>query len=141
MDQNLNDVEFIRLDGEALRVTSLRRDESGELVLVVVARGSTAAQELEKFSKKPVVDVEIPDKLTAKHRLTSFSMRGVGEGERAIYRATFKLRPAPERVRREIRVIPRMESPQQSSQLDRIEQKLDELLALLKNQDAKDSST
>jgi hypothetical protein len=135
MDEQFHDVEFIRLDGEAIRVTSLRRDETtGELLLVAVARGSTAARELEKHGSKPVVQVEIPDSLDARHRMVSFDMRGVGEGERAIYRASFKLRPLADTAHRTIRSLPQQPSTP-PSQLDRIEQKLDELLRLLKKDD------
>jgi hypothetical protein len=132
MDEQFHDVEFIRLDGEAIRVTSLRRDEAtGELLLVAVARGSAAARELEKYGSKPVVQVEIPGRLDAKHRMVSFDMRGVGEGERAIYRASFKLRPLADTAHHSIRTLPQ-HPPSTPTQLDRIEQKLDELLRLMK---------
>jgi hypothetical protein len=65
----MSHIEFIRLDGQAVRVTSLRKDEqTGSIELVIVVRGSAAAQQLRDLKKKPSILVEIPASVMASRR-------------------------------------------------------------------------
>ena len=115
--------EFVRLDGQAVRVTSLKRDEiTGEVELVIVARGSAAAQVLRDIARKSVVTMEILDEATDDYAIAETDFRTSGQGEQAMKRIRFTLAPQAESGK---------PAPEPETQLDRIERKLDEVLARL----------
>jgi hypothetical protein len=118
-------IEFIRIDGQTIRVTSLRHDEvTGTIELVVVARGSAAAAEVADLNTRGTLSVELPDEEPASFTISEFEQRSVGEGERAMNRFRFVLHPESTNGNAN-------DPAEAETQLDRIERKLDELLKLL----------
>jgi hypothetical protein len=120
----MTEPEFVRLDGQTVRVTSLKRDEaSGEVHLVIVARGSAAAEVLRDIAGKSSVTMEIPDESSVDYAIAETDFRSSGQGEQAMNRVRFSLKPRTE---------PGQMPAQAGTQLDRIERKLDEILARLR---------
>jgi hypothetical protein len=118
------EVEFIRINGDTVRVTSLQRDTAtGVIDLVVVARGTTAGQQLSALCQLPTLQIGLPDEPEATYRVAAFDQRASGEGERIVHRVKFTLAPQANGS------IP---PPPDETQLDRIERKLDEVLRLLR---------
>ena len=110
--------EFVRIDSQAMRVTSLKRDEeTGQIHLVIIARGTAAAQVLRDIAGKPTVTLEIPDEAAETCINVETDFRTTGEGEQSMNRVRFTLDP-------------RQQINESESQLDRIERKLDQLLAI-----------
>ena len=113
--------EFVRVNGQTVRVTSLKRDEtSGRVEIVIVARGSIAAQALADLGSQPTLELEIADEPTGVFAVTETDFRSTGDGEQSMNRIRFTLDPVEK---------PDMKAAELESQLDRIERKLDELLA------------
>jgi hypothetical protein len=118
----MSDIEFIRIDGQAIRVTSLKRDpERGTIELVVVARGTAAAAEVADLNDRPRLNVELPDEEPATCIVSDFDWRKVGEGERAMNRFRIVLQVVSDSADAD-------DPAKAETQLDRIERKLDELL-------------
>jgi hypothetical protein len=108
--------EFVKLDGQHVRVTSLK-ENGAELVLVIVTRGSADAEFVHELAQKSAVFLELPDQEPATWEIAKSDLRGSGEDERRMVRAEFTLLPAAT-----------AEASSAETQLDRIERKLDELL-------------
>jgi hypothetical protein len=118
------EIEFIRINGDTVRVTSLRRDSAkGVIELVVVARGTTAGQQLSALGQLPSLQIGLPDEPEATYRVAAFDQRASGEGERIVYRVKFTL---AHETNGSISPVT------DETQLDRIERKLDEVLRLLR---------
>lgn len=115
--------EFVRIDNQAVRVTSLKTDETtGTVDLVIVARGTAAATFLADLANKETVSLEIPDESTDAYSVKGVDIHSTGSGEQSMKRARFTLVPAS--------LAPPSENLAES-QLDRIECKLDQILAEL----------
>ncbi|MEJ7838971.1 MAG: hypothetical protein WKF81_09155 [Thermomicrobiales bacterium] len=114
--------EFVRIDGQTVRVTSLKQhDSNGTLDLVIVARGSTAAAFLAELGEKSRINMEIPEASTLDYSVVDADLRSTGEGEQSMNRARFTLAPIAD---------PPTTGNATESQLDRIERKLDDILAV-----------
>lgn len=117
----MSQIEFVRLDGRAVRVTSLQTDpESGDRHLVIIARGSRAAQELAELAAKSQMVLEVPDEPERTVFVAGTDLRSTGEYEQMMTRLRLTLADAPQ-----------PEPAESETQLDRIERKLDEVLRLL----------
>ena len=113
--------EFVTLNGQTVRVTSFKRDEgSGRVQIVVVARGSVAAQTLSDLGNQATIELEIPEEPTDTFAVTETDFHSSGEGEQSMNRVRFTLDPIGNTDKKSV---------EPESQLDRIERKLDELLA------------
>jgi hypothetical protein len=122
--------EFVRLDGQVVRVTSLRTDEAtGDVTLIIVARGTIARTQLADIASRPSLRFEVPDE-TPESTLyvRDAEVRSTGEFEQTMTRLRLELSAKP------VQAPPAASTDQGESQLDRIERKLDDLLALLRNQ-------
>jgi hypothetical protein len=126
----MSHIEFIRLDGQAVRVTSFRRDEqSGSIELVIVVRGSAAAMQLRELKQRPSIQIEIPEEEPRAYKVSGLDWRSVGQGEQTMNRFRFRFTPLDA-----VRHTPAAENgepAERETQLDRIERKLDEILRKL----------
>lgn len=119
----MSDIEFIRLNGQAVRVTSFRRNETtGSIEIVVVARGTAVGQNLSALGQQTSLEVEVPDEPSREYRVAQTDLRSSGEGEQAVHRVKFTLQPM---------TTDKTNPVEHETQLDRIERKLDELLKRL----------
>lgn len=116
--------DFIRIDGEAIRLTSITRD--GEtMTVVVMMRGARDHERLVELLRASPVTVALPDEEPRAMAVASDQVTSTGEGPRTIFRHAIALGPA--------------RSPHGQGSLDepldqrlaRIEEKLDRVLALL----------
>jgi len=88
-------VDFIRIAGRSVRVTSLKEDtNTGALTLVVIARGSVDRRQLSELLASSPLLVEVPDRPPHLMDVTAVEERVVGTGERAITRFSIKLSTA-----------------------------------------------
>ena len=119
----MSHIEFIRLNGQAVRVTSFRRDATtGQIEIVVVARGTAVGQNLSALGQETSLDVEVPDEPSREYRVAHTDRRSSGEGEQAMHRVKFTLEPM---------TTDKSNPIERETQLDRIERKLDQLLEQL----------
>lgn len=128
-------IEFVRIAGYPVKVTSLARDDtSGSITLVVITRGSADRNHLDDLLAQAPVTLELPDEPSIAMSVEGVDARVVGEGEQAITR--FSIRFVPVDVEREVQV----DEPDRHFLEDRlaiIEQKLDlvlEALTLIESQ-------
>ncbi len=117
--------DFVRLNGEPVRVTSLSRD--GErITLIIILRGSGAHRHVRDLLGQRPLRLAIPDEpeceVTVEHAEHAVS----GEGERALYRHLVRLMPATS-----MPPPPQGAGDELTARLDRIERKLDRILAKL----------
>jgi len=114
--------DFVRLNGEAVRVTSLTRD-GDRLSLVVILRGSRAHHQFRDALTRRPLRLGIPDEPEREVTVEQAEHVASGEGERALYRHSVMLTPATDEAPTATADL--------TSRLDRIERKLDTLLARL----------
>ncbi|MGI8484525.1 MAG: hypothetical protein ACR2OU_09690 [Thermomicrobiales bacterium] len=127
--------EFLTINGQPIRLTSLARDPStGALSLVVIVRGDAAREELTTLLHDQPLTVSFPGEevVAEAMRVSGLELRSTGEGARTIHRFAISIEPysspildAPEQI---------AESTVESGlmqRLEAIERKLDRLLALL----------
>jgi len=87
-------IEFVRLGGHAVRVTSLTLDEqSGSFTLVTITRGSRDAELLTDLINQECVELEIPGQETMTVHASDIDRRDFGEGQSAITRFSVVLSP------------------------------------------------
>lgn len=87
-------VEFVRIAGYPVKVTSLARDEGEEsITLVVITRGSADRNHLNHLLAAAPLTLEIPEEPSRTMVVEGVDARSVGEGEQAITR--FSIRFAP----------------------------------------------
>ena len=113
--------DFVRLNGEYVRVTSLTRD-GDRISLVVILRGSRANQHFTNALSQHPLLLAIPDEPEREVIVEHVEHHASGEGERALYRHSVRLVPAS------------AASPPTNdltARLDRIEGKLDRILTAL----------
>lgn len=127
-------IEFVRIAGYPVKVTSLTRDEaSGEATLVVITRGSADRNHLNELLAVTPLDFEVPDESVMSMRVEGIDARSVGEGEQVISRFSIRLRRAdPELHDAEAGTS---EPRSIEDRLDAIERKLDEVLTALADQE------
>ncbi len=122
-------VDFIRIAGRSVRVTSLKEDpDTGALTLVVIARGSVDRRQLSELLTSSPVLVEVPDRSPHPMDVTAVDERVVGTGERAITRFSIDLAPA---ATSNLVDDTGTDEPL-AARLDRIEASLQEILAILR---------
>lgn len=88
-------IEFVRIAGYPVKVTSLARaGESGCITLVVITRGSSDRNHLNDLLGKAPLTLELPEEPALTVDVDSVDARSVGEGEQAITRFSIRFRPA-----------------------------------------------
>lgn len=88
-------IEFIRLDGVIIRVTSWREGaEPGAFELVTISRGSRDAETLDDLFRQPRLTLEIEAALARPVTAVSIDRRTVGEGQAGITRYAVTLADA-----------------------------------------------
>lgn len=86
---------FIFLNGQAARVTSLKPDaETGGFVLVVIARGGADRDQLLDLLNADTLLVRLDQEPESTMRTADVEVRTVGEGPQAIHRVQATLVPA-----------------------------------------------
>ncbi|MDQ4099136.1 MAG: hypothetical protein M3121_01390 [Chloroflexota bacterium] len=116
--------DFVRLNGEPVRVTSLSRD--GERIsLVIILRGSGAHRHVRDLLGQRPLRLAIPDEPEREVVIEHAEHAVSGEGERALYRHSVRLIPAASTP------PPQADGGDLTARLDRIERKLDRILAKL----------
>lgn len=88
-------IEFIRLGGHTVRVTSWSHDEeAGAYRLVTIIRGSRDAELLDELLRQEVVDLELSGQEANVVRASDVDRREFGTGQSAITRFAVVLTPA-----------------------------------------------
>lgn len=86
--------DFIFIDGQAVRLTSVARD--GEtLSLVVIVRGSGGRDEMQAILGRDTFEVVLGDDPPRPMRVTDVDLRSTGTGPTAVHRFAITLEPAP----------------------------------------------
>lgn len=119
--------DFIRIGGEAIRLTSIARDGEA-MTLVVMMRGSRDHERLVELLRQSPVAVALPDEEARPMAVAGDRTTSTGEGSRTIYRHVVELRPASDMP------VAVEEAPEEQTlerRLARIEEKLDRVLSLL----------
>ena len=120
--------EFIFLNGQAARVTSLRpADESGALTLIVIARGGADRDQLLELLNAEQLNVRIDSDKERAMRTTDVEIRSVGEGPQANHRIQAVLVPLDDAFPE-----PPAASATPPDNRSTIEQQLDQIIKLLK---------
>ncbi|HYI24914.1 MAG TPA: hypothetical protein VD767_05845 [Thermomicrobiales bacterium] len=87
-------IEFIRLAGYPVRVTSLKRmDDSGDLVVVTITRGIRDPDLLREILAQPTIETELPGQESFLATVPDLDVRTSGEGATMITRFAMTLRP------------------------------------------------
>ncbi|MGN6031429.1 MAG: hypothetical protein ACTHQE_07160 [Thermomicrobiales bacterium] len=119
--------DFIFIDGQAVRLTSVARD--GEtLSLVVIVRGSGGRDEMQAILGRDTFEVVLGDDPPRPMRVTDVDLRSTGTGPTAVHRFAITLDPAPGPD-----AMPAGETAADDldQRLARIERKLDAIIARL----------
>lgn len=119
--------DFIRIGGEAIRLTSIARDGEA-MTLVVMMRGSRDHERLVELLRQSPVAVALPDEEARPMAVAGDRITSTGEGPRTIYRHAVELRPAGDMP---AAVEEAREEQTLERRLARIEEKLDRVLSLL----------
>lgn len=87
-------IEFIRLGGHNVRVTSWTVDEQpGAFTLVTITRGTRDAELLTELLGQDRVELEIPGQQSIQVHAVDIDRHDAGEGQSAICRFAVKLAP------------------------------------------------
>lgn len=90
-------VEFVRLAGYPIRVTSLKRDENANTYrLIVVTRGTRDAEVLREILETSPLDLDIPNELVRSVAIAIEEIRSSGEGQTMATRFSLTIRPSDE---------------------------------------------
>jgi hypothetical protein len=124
--------EFAIINGQSVRLTSLKRtEEDGTLTLVVIVRGDAARDELTTLLDRTPLPVAFPNEDPESMKVTELDLRSTGEGARTIHRFAISLVPQSSTIQGITGA--KTESSAESAlmqRLDAIERKLDRLLQL-----------
>jgi hypothetical protein len=121
--------EFVFLNDQAVRVTSLRHDDAHETVtLVCIARGSGDRDLITRLLETRPLTLRIPDEGERQVVPRDVDMRSTGEGQRAIYR--FSITFVPDGSHPETETTPTLTI---EDRLTSLEQRLDQIVALLED--------
>jgi hypothetical protein len=86
-------IEFIRIAGYPIRVTSLKRPtDSGEIQVVAITRGTRDPELLREILGQPVVEIAIPDETPFPATVASTEIRSSGEAATMVTRFAIELR-------------------------------------------------
>lgn len=124
--------EFAIINGQSVRLTSLKRtEEDGTLTLVVIVRGDAARDELTTLLDRTPLSVALPNEDPENMKVTELDLRSTGEGARTIHRFAISLVPQSSTIQAitEAKTGSSAESALMQ-RLDAIERKLDRLLQL-----------
>lgn len=108
--------EFIFLNDQAVKVTSLRPDDAGGFTLVLIARGGADRDRTLELLNAPDLRVRLDPDDIRPMQATGIDLRSAGEGPQAIHRI-------------ETTLIPRAGDPAPAP--DPIVDRLDQVIALL----------
>ena len=121
-------VEFVRIAGYPVKVTSLARDgASGGMTLVVITRGSADRNHLNELLAASPLEFEMPGEPPGPVRVEGVDARSVGEGEQVITRFSIRLEPADHAPKD----AGASASRSTEDRLEAIERKLDQVLEAL----------
>jgi PAS domain-containing protein len=119
--------EFIFLNGQAARVTSLTPDdETGGFTLVVMGRGSADRDQLLKLLNADELSVRLGGGPEQPMRVTSIDVRSSGDGPQAIHRIQANMAPRRDETPGSTPPAPSIED-----RLTSLEQRLDRIIELL----------
>ena len=124
--------EFLRLNGQAVRVTSWEDATSGDTsTLVVIARGPADRDQLLALLEARPLVLSLPDEPDRPVVTRDVDVRGAGSGQQAIYRIVASLAPdgADDGAGAQNAMTP---APSVEDRLASIERRLDEVVALLR---------
>jgi hypothetical protein len=127
--------EFLRLNGQAVRVTSWQEDANGDAsTLVVIARGPADRDKMLALLKARPLILSLPDEPDRPVVTHNVDLRGTGSGQQAIYRIVASLAPTPTADPEETHPSHYATTPAPSveDRLASIERRLDEIVALLR---------
>jgi hypothetical protein len=94
---HIGSIEFVRLGGHAVRVTSLRRDpESGSMTMVTIVRGPRDAELLRELLGRSPLELELPGEPAMPVSVDDLDIRVSGEGPAGISRFAITLSPLDE---------------------------------------------
>jgi hypothetical protein len=119
-------IEFVRIAGYPVKVTSLAHDHaSGSITLVVITRGSSDRNHLNDLLAESPLTLEVPEEPSRAVDVEEVDARSVGEGEQAITRFSVRFAPADS-----AQDVPEEEPEARSleDRLESIERKLDLVL-------------
>ncbi len=119
--------EFIRLDGQAVRLSSVTRD-GDVLSLVVIVRGNSSRDELQALLARDSFTVSLGEDPERPMRAEEIDLRSSGEGPTSVHRFAIVLEPASDRPTKNESLDAQSELMQR---LARIERKLDAIIARL----------
>jgi len=109
--------EFIFLNDQAIKVTSLRPEDTGGVTLVVIARGGADRDRTLELLRDERLQVRLGQDAPARSmRATDTGVRSSGEGPQAIYRIETTLVPT---------------SGEPATSADPVIERLDRIIALL----------
>ena len=132
-------VDFITLNGQPVRVTSLEVSPEGQWSLVVIARGTASRDHLTDLLREPHVTIGVGEEPPRPLAVGEVNVRSSGEGQQAIFRFAITMHDRA--------LVPNEQAPSTmptpehaediadtntDERLARIEAKLDELLRLLR---------
>ncbi|HEU0165156.1 MAG TPA: hypothetical protein VFQ54_08925 [Thermomicrobiales bacterium] len=130
-------IDFIYINQQAVRLTSFTRDQqSSRLSLIVIVRGNAARDELNALVAREPITVAFPDEEPAEMHLASVDLKTTGEGARSIHRFDLTLVAWANQANSDISPDATTDSAAESAlmrRLDAIEQKLDQLTALVRD--------
>ncbi len=127
--------EFLRLNGQAVRVTSWMADAEGDAsTLVVIARGPADRDQMFTLLEARPLVLSLPDEPDRTVITREVDVRSVGSGQQAIYRIVASLAPAPDDFSAAGPPPDNATTPAPSveDRLASIEHRLDEIVALLR---------
>lgn len=120
--------EFIFLNGQAARVTSLKRDdETGGFSLIVIARGGADRDHMLELLHADDLNVRVDNGAERAMRTIDLDIRSVGEGPQANHRIQAVLVPMDDAFPEPVAA-----SATPTDSHSPIEQKLDQIIELLK---------
>lgn len=86
--------DFIFIDGQAVRLTSVSRD-GDTLTLVVIVRGSGGRDEMQAILGRDAFEIALGDDPPRRMRVADVDLRSTGSGATAVHRFAITLEPAP----------------------------------------------
>jgi hypothetical protein len=120
--------EFIFLNDQAVRVTSLRRDDTTQaFTFVFIARGSGDRDRMTELFEAQPLTLRIPDEGEWLVAARDVDLRSSGEGQQAFHRFSVTLVPAGDPAP-ETQATP---EPTIDDRLTSLEQRMDQIVALL----------
>lgn len=119
--------DFVFLNGQAVRATSLTPLDEGGFRLVVIARGGADRDQLTELLHAPDLQVRVGAGETQPMHATEIDVRSVGEGPQAIHRIETVLAPGAT----EASAAAEPDSTAPGDALSPLQQRLDTIIGLL----------